>query len=258
MRLLIGILDQPCADLLPHLAKAGHRAETAEPVEDLPAIAALCGPFDLVMAVVGGCAAALPALREMRRRGLALPVLVLAAQPDPMAESEALHAGADDVLGLQAPLPLLLARLTALQRRALGHRSALIACGNVVIDQAGQAVAVDGRPVRLTRREYDVLEMLLLRRGTVLGKEACMARLYGGEDGPEARIVDVFVCKLRRKLAAAGAAEILRTVWGIGYAAEEPGPAAIAAARARFAAGQPRARRAHLRAIPCPGAMPAA
>jgi two-component system cell cycle response regulator CtrA len=70
--------------------------------------------------------------------------------------------------------------------------------------------------------------------------------------------VDVFVCKLRRKLAAAGAAEILRTVWGVGYAAEEPGPAAIAAARARFAAGQPRARRAHLRAIPAPGAMPAA
>ena len=258
MRLLIGFLDQPRASLLQRLAATGHRPETAEPFEDLPGIAAQCGPFDLLMPVVGGCAAALPVLRDMRRRGLALPVLVLAAQPDTMAESEALHAGADDVLGLQAPLPLLLARLQALQRRALGHPSALIACGNVVLDQAAQAVAVDGRAVRLTRREYDVLEMLLLRRGTVLGKEACMARLYGGEDGPEARIVDVFVCKLRRKLAAAGAAEILRTVWGVGYAAEEPGPAAIAAARARFDAGRPRARRAHLRAIPGPGAMPAA
>jgi two-component system cell cycle response regulator CtrA len=258
MRLLIGFLDQDRADLPRRLAAAGLRTETAESFGELPAIAALCGPFDLALPVVGSCTAALPALREIRRRGLALPVLVLAAQPDPMAESDALHAGADDVLALQAPLPLLLARLQALQRRTLGHRSAEIACGNVLLDQARQAVAVDGRPVRLTRREYDVLEMLLLRRGTVLGKEACMARLYGGEDGPEARIVDVFVCKLRRKLAAAGAAEILRTVWGIGYAAEEPGPAAIAAARARFAAGKPRARRAHLGAAPARGAMPAA
>lgn len=258
MRLLIGFLDQPCADLPRRLAMAGLRTETAEPFEEWPAIAALCGPFDLVMPVVGDCADALPALREMRRRGLALPVLVLAARSDPMAERDALDAGADDVLALQAPQPLLLARLRALQRRTFGHPSALVVCGNVVLDHVRQAVAVDGRAVRLTRREYDVLEMLMLRRGSVLGKEACMARLYGGEDGPDTRIVDVFVCKLRRKLAAAGAAEILRTVWGVGYAAEEPGPAAIAAARARFATGRPRTRRAHLRPGTTPGAMPVA
>lgn len=258
MRLLIGFHDPEDASLPQRLAAAGHRVEAAEPFEDLPAIAALCGPFDLAMPVVGSCTAALPVLDDIRRRGLTLPVLVLATRPEPAAEGAALQAGADDVVGRQAPLPLLLARLQALQRRALGHRSAQIACGNVVLDQARQAVAVDGRAIRLTRREYDVLEMLMLRRGMVLGKEACMARLYGGEDGPEARIVDVFVCKLRRKLAAAGAAEILRTVWGIGYAAEEPGAAAIAAARARFAAGRPRARRAHLHLAPTPGALPAA
>jgi len=256
MRLLIGFLDQHRADLPQGLASAGHRVEVAEPFDELPAIAARCGPFDLAMPVVDDCAASLPALRELRRRGLALPVLVLAARPEPMAEGAALQAGADDVVARQAPLPLLLARLQALQRRALGHRSAEIACGNVLLDQARRTVAVDGRPARLTRREYEVLEMLMLRRGTVIHKEACMARLYGAEEGPEARIVDVFVCKLRRKLAAAGAAEILRTVWGVGYAAEEPGPAAIAAARARFATGRPRARRAHLR--PAPGVMPAA
>lgn len=258
MRLLIGFLDQDRADLPQRLSAAGHRVEMAEPFAELPAIAAQCGPFDLAMPVVGDCAASLPALRDLRRRGTALPVLVLAERPDPAAEGAALHAGADDVVGLQAPLPLLLARLQALQRRALGHHSAQIACGHVVLDQARQAVAVDGRPVRLTRREYEVLEMLMLRRGTVICKEACMARLYGAEGGPEARIVDVFVCKLRRKLAAAGAAEILRTVWGVGYAAEEPGPAAIAAARASFAAGRPRPRHAHLRPMPAPGAIPAA
>lgn len=258
MRLLIGFLGQPRADLPQHLSAAGHRVEPADPFGDMPAILARCGPFDLAMPVVGDAAATLPLLAELRRRRLALPVLVLAARSDPAAEGAALQAGADDVVARQAPLPLLLARLQALQRRALGHRSAEIACGHVVLDQARQAVAVDGRPVRLTRREYEVLEMLMLRRGTVIGKEACMARLYGAEDGPETRIVDVFVCKLRRKLAAAGAAEILRTVWGVGYAAEEPGPAAIAAARARFATGRPRARRAHLAATPVTEALPAA
>jgi two-component system cell cycle response regulator CtrA len=81
----------------------------------------------------------------------------------------------------------------------------------------------------------------------LLTKEQFMTRLYSAEDdSPENRILDVFVCKLRRKLAAAGAAEIVRTAWGRGYLLEEPTAEAISAARARFAAGQPRAPRAHL------------
>jgi two-component system cell cycle response regulator CtrA len=255
MQILLGSHDGDRAGLLRRLAAEGRRADLAEPFPEIAAIAEHSGPFDLVILAVPGCADALPALRDIRRRGLGLPVLVLAARTDPEAEGAALHAGADDVLAWPVPFPLLLARLQALLRRALGHSSALIGCGNVVIDQARRTVSVDGRPVRVTRREFDVLEMLLLRRGTVLSKEHCMARLYGSEDGPEARILDVFVCKLRRKLAAAGAAEILRTAWGRGYGAEDPGPAAIAAARARFAAGQPRARRAHL-ALDAAGSAP--
>ena len=246
MHILLGCHDHDRAGLRARLAADGRRVDIADPVEELPAIAAHSGPFDVIVLAAPSCAQALPLVRETRRRGLRLPLLVLAARTTPHGEEELLHAGADDVLASPAPLPLLLARLQALVRRALGHSSALIVCGNVCLDQARRSVGVDGRAVRVTRREFDVLEMLMLRRGVVLTKEHCMARLYGDEDGPEPRILDVFVCKLRRKLAAAGAAEILRTVWGRGYVAEEPGPAAIAAARARFAAGQPRARRAHL------------
>jgi two-component system cell cycle response regulator CtrA len=247
MRILLGSPDRDRAGLLRSLGAEGRVADLAEPFADLPAITQHNGPFDVVVLAVAGCRdQALPVLREIRRRGLRVPVLILAGQLDQDEEQEALHAGADDVLARPVPMPTLIARLQALVRRALGHSSAQVTCGNVTLDQARQSVSVDGRPVRVTRREFDVLETLMLRRGMLLTKDHFMSRLYGAEEGPDQRILDVFVCKLRRKLAAAGAAEIVRTVWGRGYVVEEPSAAEIAAARARFAAGQPRARRAHL------------
>lgn len=247
MRILLGSPDRDRAGLLRGLGTEGRIVDLAEPFSDLPAIAQHNGPFDLIVLAVGSCRdQAIPALREIRRRGLRLPVVVLAGYLEPDEEQEALNAGADDVLSRPVPMPLLVARLQALLRRALGHSSAQVTCGNVTLDQARQTVTVDGRPVRVTRREFDVLETLMLRRGMLLTKEHFMSRLYGTEEGPDQRILDVFVCKLRRKLAAAGAAEIVRTVWGRGYVVEEPGPAAVAEARSRFAAGKPRARRAHL------------
>ena len=253
MRILFGSPDHHRIAPPPGMEAQGRILELATPYQELPEIAHYTGPFDAVLISVAQCRAeALPVLREIRRRGLRLPVVILAGQIEPEAEREALHAGADDVLAGPIALPVLIARLQAVVRRALGHSSSLVTCGNVTLDQARQAVTVDGRPVRITRREFDVLEMLMLRRGLLLTKEQFMSRLYGAEDGPDQRILDVFVCKLRRKLAAAGAAEIVRTVWGRGYVAEEPGQAAVAAARARHAAGQPRARRAHLAMAPAP------
>jgi two-component system cell cycle response regulator CtrA len=231
----------------PGLVGVGRTVERADPFEELPAIAQHSGPFDVVLLSVASCRGqAIGPLREIRRRGLGLPVVILASRSDPETEQEALHAGADDVIGPMVATPLLVARLQAMMRRVLGHSSAQIASGNVLLDQGRAQVSVDGRPVRITRREFEVLETLMLRRGVLLTKEQFMARLYAAEDGPENRILDVFVCKLRRKLAAAGAAEIIRTVWGRGYVVEEPGASAVAAARARFATGQPRPPRAHL------------
>ncbi|WP_270935915.1 response regulator transcription factor [Falsiroseomonas oryzae] len=258
MRIIFGSPGHERSATPAGLGLDGHVVETAQPFADLPAIAQHNGPFDAAVISVTHCRTqALPLVREIRRRGLRIPVLVLASRLDPDTEQEALHAGADDVLAGPVVTPVLVARLQGLVRRAYGHISAVVTCGNVELDQGCHEVRVDGRRVRVTRREFAVLEMLMLRRGLLLTKEHFMSRLYGAEDGPDQRILDVFVCKLRHKLAAAGAAEIVRTVWGRGYVAEEPGPAALAAARDRFAAGKPRAPRAHLALAPAPNSIAA-
>lgn len=247
MHLLLASPDQDRAGLVRALSGEGLVCDLAEPFAEAGSIAQHSGPYDLVVLSVTDCGEqAIPALRDIRRRGLRMPVVVVTTISTPEDEQAALNLGADDVLTRPVSVPVLLARLKAVTRRALGHASSVVTCGNVVLDQARQMVSVDGRAVRITRREFDVLETLMLRRGMLLTKDHFMSRLYGAEDGPDQRILDVFVCKLRRKLAAAGAAEIVRTVWGRGYVLEEPSAAAIAAARARFASGQPRQRRAHL------------
>ena len=76
--------------------------------------------------------------------------------------------------------------------------------------------------MHLTGKEYSILELLVLRKGMVLTKEAFLNHLYGGMDEPEVKIIDVFVCKLRKKLARAGAEGIIGTIWGRGYMIREP------------------------------------
>jgi two-component system cell cycle response regulator CtrA len=76
--------------------------------------------------------------------------------------------------------------------------------------------------VHLTGKEYAILELLALRKGVVLTKEVFLNHLYGGIDEPEVKIIDVFICKLRKKLATAGGADLIGTVWGRGYVLREP------------------------------------
>jgi two-component system cell cycle response regulator CtrA len=221
------------------LGREGMMAETVLLDDDPAAVASQNGPYDaLLIEAASLCGSLLEAVRSISRQRLGIPLVVLVASATPEAEAEALACGADDVLLAPMSIIALAVRLRALQRRMLGHLSAWITIGNTTLDQAHFAVTVDGRDVRVTRREFDVLEMLFLRRGALVCKTDFLQRLYGSEEGPDSRTLDVFVCKVRRKLAAAGAAEFIRTAWGRGYMAEEPPPAAIEAARARFADGQ--------------------
>jgi two-component system cell cycle response regulator CtrA len=223
------------------LAALGRETFSGEVVlldADAAAAARQTGPYDSVLIetlTIGE--PVFEGVRAIARQRLGVPLVVLAAAATPMQEAEALGFGADEVLLAPIPVTTLAVRLRALQRRMLGHLSAWITCGNITLDQAAATVSVDGQDVRVTRREFDVLELLLLRRGTLVSKEDFLQRLYGSEDGPDSRTLDVFVCKLRRKLAAAGAAEFIRTTWGRGYMAEEPPPEGVEAARARLAAG---------------------
>lgn len=90
--------------------------------------------------------------------------------------------------------------------------------GKIVIDLTAHAVSVDDQPLHLTDKEYAILELLSLRKGIVVSKEMILDHLYGGMDESEAKIIDVFFCKLRKKLAlATGGEHHIKTVWGRGY-----------------------------------------
>ena len=98
-----------------------------------------------------------------------------------------------------------------------------IRTGKLTVNLDTRVVTVDGNPVHLTGKEYRILELLSLRKGTTLTKEMFLNHLYGGMDEPELKIIDVFVCKLRKKLAqGTGGSHYIETVWGRGYVLRDP------------------------------------
>ena len=116
----------------------------------------------------------------------------------------------------------LVARIKAIVRRSKGHSQPGLQVGPMLLNLDTNEVSIDGTRVHLTGKEYSILELLTLRRGMVLTKEAFLNHLYGGLDEPEMKIIDVFICKLRKKLAAAGAPNLIGTVWGRGYIMRAP------------------------------------
>jgi two-component system cell cycle response regulator CtrA len=113
------------------------------------------------------------------------------------------------------------------------HSESSIQTGRLVVNLATRVVSIEDQQVRLTGKEYAILELLSLRKGTTLTKEMFLNHLYGGMDEPEIKIIDVFVCKLRKKLAyASGGDHYIETVWGRGYVLRDP-VATASTARAR-------------------------
>jgi len=242
MKVLIASTNPSSEALGRALAEHGVVCDRTGDLDDLASIVSLSGPYGVVVLDVARPEReALPAVRGLRRGGCTLPVLVLCGRLGPAEEEAVLHAGADDVVLHPCRVPVLHARLQALVRRARGYASAELACGNVTLDQEQHAVHVDGRRVALTAREFDFLQAMMLHKGVLMTKERFLASLYADEEAPDAKIVDVFVCKLRRKLSACGAAEMIRTVWGRGHVLFEPSAAAVATARAAHRPGMPEA-----------------
>ena len=162
-------------------------------------------------------------LRRLRAARVRTPILILSGLNELDNKIKGLGFGADDFLGKPFDRRELIARIQAIVRRAKGHSESVIRTGKLTVNLDSRTVEADGAPLHLTGKEYGILELLSLRKGTTLTKEMFLNHLYGGMDEPELKIIDVFVCKLRKKLANATSGDnYIETVWGRGYVLRDP------------------------------------
>lgn len=164
-------------------------------------------------------------LRQLRIARVDTPILILSGADDTDNKIKGFGFGADDYMTKPFHREELVARIHAIIRRSKGHAQSVIRTGMVAVNLDAKTVDVDGKTVHLTGKEYQMLELLSLRKGTTLTKEMFLNHLYGGMDEPELKIIDVFICKLRKKLAeATGGQNYIETVWGRGYVLRDPAP----------------------------------
>jgi two-component system cell cycle response regulator CtrA len=162
-------------------------------------------------------------LKQLRLARVNTPILILSGNADIDAKVRGLGFGADDYMTKPFNKDELIARINAIVRRSKGHAQSVIRTGDIIVNLDAKTVEVNAMRVHLTGKEYQMLELLSLRKGTTLTKEMFLNHLYGGMDEPELKIIDVFICKLRKKLAAAtGGEHYIETVWGRGYVLRDP------------------------------------
>jgi len=161
-------------------------------------------------------------LRNLRVSRVKTPILILSGLASVEDKIKGLGVGADDYMTKPFHKDELVARVHAIVRRSQGHAQSVIDIDGLCVNLDSKTVEVDGTRVHLTSKEYQLLELLALRRGATLTKEMFLNHLYGGMDEPEMKIIDVFMCKLRKKLAnASGGKDYVETIWGRGYVMRE-------------------------------------
>jgi len=164
-------------------------------------------------------------LRQLRLARVDTPILILSGADDTENKIKGFGFGADDYMTKPFHREELVARIHAIIRRSKGHSQSVIRTGKIAVNLDAKTVESDSKPVHLTGKEYQMLELLSLRKGTTLTKEMFLNHLYGGMDEPELKIIDVFICKLRKKLAeVTGGDNYIETVWGRGYVLRDPDP----------------------------------
>ncbi len=162
-------------------------------------------------------------LRRLRAQKVTTPILILSGLSEMDNKIKGLGFGADDYLTKPFDRRELIARIQAIVRRSKGHAASVLKTGRLTVNLGAHTVEIDGKPVHLTSKEYGILELLSLRKGTTLTKEMFLNHLYGGMDEPEPKIIDVFICKLRKKISkVANGDNFIETVWGRGYVLRDP------------------------------------
>lgn len=187
-----------------------HSTDEADEAVDLGKL------YDYDLLLLGDVLGQHSVIQRLRSARCVLPIIRFAKAPDAVgAATAALSAGADDYVSRSIGSAELIARIHAVVRRSKGHAKSQITVGPLTVDLDTKTVSVSGLPVHLTGKEYGMLELMALRKGTTLTKEMFLNHLYGGMDEPELKIIDVFICKLRKKLGDASG--LVQTVWGRGY-----------------------------------------
>ena len=162
-------------------------------------------------------------LRNLRVGKIDTPIMILSGSSEIDTKVKTFSGGADDYMTKPFHKDELVARIHAVVRRSKGHAQSVIKTGDILVNLDAKTVEIGGARVHLTGKEYQMLELLSLRKGTTLTKEMFLNHLYGGMDEPELKIIDVFICKLRKKLAnASQGRNYIETVWGRGYVLREP------------------------------------
>lgn len=222
MRILIAESDHSAADslntLLRHAAYMAERTASGdEAVEMLQHY-----DYDLLITemALDDCDGA-GLIKRLRRAQIDVPVLVLSEISSTAAKLRAFSAGADDYVVKPYDGDELLARIQALLRRSRGFSEPRLCVGPLELNLDARMASVNGKPLNLTGKEYAILELLAIRKGSILTKDTFLNHLYGGIDEPEMKIIDVFICKLRRKLQKCGVENLIATVWGRGYVMRE-------------------------------------
>jgi two-component system cell cycle response regulator CtrA len=162
-------------------------------------------------------------LRTLRLSRVKTPILIVTGLAGIKNKCKGLGFGADDYMTKPFHKDELVARIHAIVRRSKGHAQSIIQIGDLIVNLDAKTIEVTGARVHLTGKEYQMLELLSLRKGTFLTREVFLNHLYGGMDEPEPKIIDVFICKLRKKLANASSGKnYIETAWGGGYVLREP------------------------------------
>ena len=161
-------------------------------------------------------------LRALRVGKIDTPIMILSGSSEIETKVRTFSGGADDYMTKPFHKDELVARIHAVVRRSKGHAQSVIRTGEITVNLDAKTVEVSGERLHLTGKEYQILELLSLRKGATLTKEMFLNHLYGGMDEPELKIIDVFICKLRKKLATAtNGKHHIETVWGRGYVLQD-------------------------------------
>ena len=170
--------------------------------------------LDLILPDIDG----VEVIKKLRSSNIKTPVIVLSGLSECKDKVDCLNMGADDYITKPFEGKELVSRIQAVIRRSKGHADSVIKIGRMTVNLQNRHVNIDNKVLHLTGKEYSILELLCLRKGATLTKDMFLNHLYGGMDEPELKIIDVFVCKLRKKLMdALGGECYIETVWGRGY-----------------------------------------